>query len=193
MEERYYTYSGELNEFEDAEFFNQLFDQSLITYKVKDIIGNILSDDEILEKEMEFPKLPSGMLGMLIPKYNININIKISTLALIALILDITVTKGIASYILGMTGLNIRSIVKLDEAIGEKCVLIEVYRKEHHKADAGIFTQISGRECVNNDMDCKYRVQGLCSIDQVKVKEILEDLTNKNIFTKENNLYKYNF
>ena len=86
-----------------------------------------------------------------------------------------------------------RLIVKLDETTGEKCVLLEVYKKEDHMAKLDIFDNICGRDCINNDMTCKYRVGGMCTINQEQVNGILDNLCDKNVLTRKYEFYKYNF
>ena len=175
-------------------------------YVVKEKIKSILSDGEKIE--MEFPNVLPDSIHRFTVGYidsiphtggrhsyprSIYINLKASTIALIAFLFDINVTDGIANFVLAETGVNIRSIAKTDEAEGEKCVLLEVYRKENHQANPDIFKQVCGKECINNDMNCKYRCNGVCTTDQERVKEIFESLNAKNVFTKRNDSYKYNF
>lgn len=194
MEEKYYTYEGELNWTEGADFFKALFKQKAITYELEEDIKNLLSKDEKLEMTTEFPQMPPGTLGILIPKTktNLYVNLKVTTITLIALILDAEITKGMASFILAATGFNTNSIVKLNEEVGEKCILLEIYRKQHHEAKLDIFDQICGKECVNNHMNCKYRNQDVCTISKEEVKDFLERMVNKNMFCKKGELYKYN-
>lgn len=197
MKNELYVYKGSLFKFDDADFFMNLFELNQGKYIVKDKIKDLIPDDEKFEivsfEISDISTLPHG-ISILIPRYyNIYINLKASTIALIALLLDINVTKGLANFVLAATGVNLRLIVKLDEAEGEKCVLLEVYRKEDHQANPDIFKQICGKECINNDMNCKYRRNGICTMDQVRVKEILDNLSDKNVLTKNNDFYKYNF
>ena len=42
-------------------------------------------------------------------------------------------------------------------------------------------------------MNCKYRCNGVCNMDQGQVKDVFDNLCNKNVFTKKNGFYKYNF
>lgn len=193
MKEQYYTYEGELNRSEGADFFNALFDQKMITYELKEEIKILLAKDERLEMTMEFPKMPPGMIGMLISKTNLYVNLKVTTIALLALILDAEITKGAANFILAATGFNVNSIVKLNEEIGEKCILLEIYMQQHHEAKLDIFDQICGKECINNHMNCRYRDQGVCTISKENVRDALERMVNKNVFSKNRELYKYNF
>lgn len=208
MKNEFYMYKGSLLKSKDVGFFENFIEQNQDEYIVKDKIKDLISDDEKLELVVRIVPILNKPLGVhaiftclpffppiLIPGlgYNIYINLKASTLAIIALILDIKVTNGISSFILAATGVNIRSIAKIDENIGEKCVLLEVYRKEDHQANPDIFKQVCGKECINNDMNCKYRSNGVCTMDQERVKGILDNLSDKNVLTKRNDSYKYNF
>lgn len=193
MNEKYYTYRGQLELAADADFFKVLFKQRMISYELRDEIKSLLSEDESLELVMEFPEMPQGMLGMMISKTNLYVNIKVSTIVLIALVLDIEITKGVANAILTATGFNANSIIKLNEKAGEKCVLLEIYRKQYHEAGIEIFDCICGKECVNNDLKCKYRDQGICTMSKKEVINILEEMVNKNVFSKREDVYKYNF
>lgn len=136
--------------------------------------------------------MPPDMLGMLIPQTNLYVNLKVATITLIALILDTEITKGAFNFILAATGFNANSIVKLNEEAGEKCVLLEIYRKQRHEAKMDIFNSICGNECVNNHMNCKYRNEYICTISKEEIRNILEQMTDKNIFCKKGDFYKYN-
>ncbi len=192
MNERYYTYKGSLTGNEERIFFETLFRKEMISYELKEEIKNILSEDEILELKMEFPQMPPGMLGMLIPKTNLYVNLKVTTITLIALILDAEITKGVANFVLAATGFNVNSVVKLNEEAGEKCILLEIYKKQHHKAKLDIFNSICGKECVNNNMNCKYRNQDTCTISKEEIENILQQMIDKNVFCKKGDFYKYN-
>lgn len=207
MEQRNYIFKGRYSKCPDFDFFVCLLELHPDNmYVVKEKIKNILSDDEKIE--MEFPNLLPDLLSLFTVGYidslphsgwrhsfprSIYINLKASTIALIALLFDINVTNRIANFVLAAIGVNLRLIAKIDENIGEKCVMLEVYRKENHQADPDIFKQICGEECINDDMNCKYRCNGVCTMAQEQVKNVFENLCNKNVLTKKNNSYKYNF
>lgn len=207
MENKNYIFKGRYSRCHDFVFFSYLLELHPDNkYVVKEKIKSILSDDE--KVEMELPNLLTDLTSLFTVSYvasiphlrwknsysnRIYINLKASTIALLALLFDINVTNGIVNFVLAATGVNLRLIDKLDEAEGEKCVLLEVYRKEDHQADPDIFKHVCGKECINNDMNCKYRRNGVCTMDQERVKEIFESLYAKNVFTKRNDYYKYNF
>lgn len=201
MEHKNYIFKGRYRRCHDFVFFSYLLELHPDNkYVVKEKIKSILSNDEKIE--MEFPNLLPHLMSLFTVSYvgsmphlgwrnsysnKIYINLKASTIALLALLFDIKVTDGIANFVLAATGVNLRLIAKTDEAEGEKCVLLEVYRKEDHQADPDtFFEQICGKECINNDMNCKYRCNGVCTMDQKRAKEIFESLTAKNVFTKQN-------
>ena len=207
MENENYIFRGRYSKCPDFVFFSYLLELHPDNkYVVKERIKSILSDDEKIE--MEFPNLLPDLMRLFTISYvasiphlgwrnshssRIYINLKASTIALIALLLNINVTDGITNFVLAATGINLSLIGKLDEAEGEKCVLLEVYRKENHQADPDIFNQICGKECINNDMNCKYRRNGVCTIDQEGVKEILDNLNDMKVLAKINEFYKFNF
>ena len=207
MEHKNYIFKGRYRRCHDFVFFSYLLELHPDNkYVVKEKIKSILSNDEKIE--MEFPNLLPDLMRLFTISYvgstshlgwrnsysnRIYINLKASTIALFALLFDIKVTDGIANFVLAATGANLRLIAKTDETEGEKCVLLEVYRKENHQANPDIFKQVCGKECINNDMKCKYRSNWTCTMDQERVKEILDNLSDKNVLTKKNNFYKYNF
>ena len=207
MEHKNYIFKGRYRRCHDFVFFSYLLELHPDNkYVVKEKIKSFLSDDEKIE--MEFPNLLPHLTSLFTVGYappiprsgwrnsysnRIYINLKASTIALLAILLDIKVTDGIANFVLAATGIDLRRVVKLDESEGEKCVLLEVYRKENHQANPDIFKQVCGKECINNDMNCKYRRNVVCAMDQERVKVIFESLHAKNVFTMQNDCYKYNF
>lgn len=207
MEHKNYIFKGRYRRCHDFVFFSYLLELHTDNkYVVKEKIKSILSDDEKIE--MEFPNLLPDLTNLFTVGYapsiprsgwrnsysnRIYINLKASTIALFALLFDIKVTDGIANFVLAETGVNLRLIAKLDEAEGEKCVLLEVYRKENHQANPDIFKHVCGKECINNDMNCKYRSMGVCTMYQERVKEILDNLNDRNVLAKINEFYKFDF
>lgn len=85
----------------------------------------ILSNSEKFEIDAEYPDMPHGMIGLMIAKYTYYVNIKVTTIALITLLLDINVTGGLAATLLSLGGASSRGIIKLNEFEGEKCIVKE--------------------------------------------------------------------
>lgn len=133
-----------------------------------------------------------GMIHLLLDEYGININISALSLLMIALVLDVKLTLGVASAVLGIVGKSGQAIVKLDVPAGEECLIREALLTKKHLVDSTILPYCSG-ECVNNDLPCNYREDGKCTIKAKDVVEILDSLSGKNVFTKIRNSYKYNF
>jgi len=107
-------------------------------------------------------------LPLIIPIMDVNINIKAVTLSIIALLLDIDITKGFLSGFLALSGFNTKAFTKLNEFAGEKCLLIEICSKNKHKADIHDFEYFCGKECVNNNLKCQYRVEGKCLMKKIQ-------------------------
>ena len=155
MENKNYIFKGRYRRCHDFKFFAYLLELHPDNkYVVKEKIKSILSDDEKIK--MEFPNLLPDLMRLFTISYvgsmshlgrrnnysnRIHINLKASTIALFAILLDINVTDGIANFVLAETGVNLSLIGKLDEAEGEKCVLLEVYRKEDHQTDPGFLNK----------------------------------------------------
>ncbi len=162
-------------------------------------IQNIEKFDEYLDTDEEiditttYPKFnhSPGVLYSLVGKTNYNINLKASTISIIALILDITLTRGIISAGLAFTGFNTHCLVKLDEHQGEKCLVIESLRAKKDFVDSSILNKYEGK-CANYSLECKYKNDCNCTIKNNEVEEILSELCSKNVFVKKGNKYKYN-
>ena len=78
---------------------------------------------------------------------NYYINLKATTITLIALVLDITVTQGFANAILALTGVNLHAITRLSN--NEKCFVMEALKNKSGELNSSIFYQ-----CRDNIKDC---------------------------------------
>ena len=117
-------------------------------------------------------------------------NLKISTLLIAALLLDIHFTGGMAQLFLTMVGIDGRAIVKFSEYNGEKCILKELLRTSTKSASPELLIKFGG-ECCNNDLCCQYKSENKCTCTSQKVAEILDGLAKHNILKKEGVNYKY--
>lgn len=83
----------------------------------------LLSDNEGFIKKTSYPlenrNSDTGVFGFMFFHQTYHINIKYTTLALICLIFDITMSQGLASFLLAIFGVDY-SIVKLNDM--EKCI-----------------------------------------------------------------------
>lgn len=121
-------------------------------------------------------------------------NIRISglTLILIATILDINLTLGLASSGLMILGVDGKPIVKLDAYKAEVCLIMETLPKWFHMIDETVLDAFD-HECVHNDLNCRYRIDGKCTIEKSDIKNTLDDMCQNYIFKKIGDMYKYCF
>lgn len=151
---------------------------------------NILSNSEKFEIDVEYPDMPPGMMGLMIAEYTYYVNIKVTTIAIIALLLDINVTGGLAATLLSLGGASSRGIIKLNEFEGEKCIVKETLMQGVRIGNKDILLKFSG-ECCNNNMNCKYNDSGKCNCSENTVISIYEKLVEKDMFIKRGNEYVY--
>ena len=150
----------------------------------------ILEDDESLVSYTKNPSFPPDVIGFMTPQYNYYINIKITTIVIVASILDITLTKGVISTILNMCGFSSTSIVKLDERNGEKCIVKETLLSENKTGYPSILRRFAG-ECCNNDMNCRFKNGAFCSCTEQDIIIIYQRLAEKNLFKKLGDSFEY--
>lgn len=147
----------------------------------------MLKENEVIRKyQIEATEIPQGMIGFLIMEQNIFINLKITTILLAALLLDINLTDGFASLIVGMLGIPQNVIVKFNEDDGEKCIIHEAMNEK--TISVNVLHRFNG-ECYNNQYKCKYNTNGKCTCTDEKIKEILDNLTEANMFKKVGDSY----
>ncbi len=142
---------------------------------------DILSKDEFI-KILPRKGISSG-LTFFNEKYYVNV--KIATLLICALLLDIKFTSGVAATIISLAGIPTKSILKLNEKDGQKCILRETLKLKGKTADKYILEKFKG-ECPNNNLStCKYRNGMRCSCSPELVEEILASLADNNVFIKD--------
>lgn len=110
------------------------------------------------------------------------INLPKSVLMVIALILDITLTKGIVSGVCGMLGVQMQSFYHINQHKGETCLLRECLRNDK-MADSDEYSHLTGKECINNDLKCQFRNgAGQCSIQKKILKKYLHVLGRHRLY-----------
>lgn len=125
-------------------------------------------------------------------EYEYYINLKSSTIILLALLLDLNCTNGIASTVLALLGVNSRTIACIPDYNGERCVLIEICRQKNRQGNKEIFDCIMGRDCINSNLCCQYRIENLCTLSDIALDNIFDILVEKNVLAKLRDMYKYN-
>lgn len=155
-------------------------------YKNKDV----LSSDEVCEVQMSFPAYKPGMMSLMIATNEYYINLKYSTIIILALILDIELTKGFASVLLGFLGMANATFVKISEYNGEKCIIKETINQKGKIGNESILAKYHG-ECCNNQYNCKYQNTDRCKCKKNDIINIYNSLCEKGIFKKNASNYKY--
>lgn len=151
------------------------------------------SDDEYITVTTCIPETNPDIMECLIPGTNFNVNLKAVTITIIAAILDVSLTKVFATATLSMLGFNSHAIVKLNETEGEKCIVLEMLRTKSRIIFEDILPPNNG-ECLNNNLNCKYRINGKCKIGKNDIQGNLLSLCNKNVIRESGKgVYKYNF
>ncbi len=150
------------------------------------------SDDEYITVTTYVPETNPDVLECLIPNTNYNINLKAATITILAAILDVNLTQGFASVALSISGFNSHAVVKLNEAEGEKCVVLEMLRTKMRIITEGVLPP-RNRECFNINLNCKYRRGNQCKIEDKDIQKIFLSLCDKNVIRENGNgVYKYN-
>lgn len=95
-------------------------------------------------------------------------------------------------YITVTSGFNSHAVVKLNEAEGEKCVVLEMVRTKLRIITEGVLPP-RNRECFNINLNCKYRWGNQCKIEDKDIQKIFLCLCDKNVIRENGNgVYKYN-
>ena len=139
--------------------------------------------------ELQIFREESGNTGLLFLDGLYSLNIKITTLTLLALVLDIKITKGAAMAALQLSGLGKQGFVKLNSMNGERCMAREAVFFQ--KIDKNIFRN-NNKDCVNHDLLCNYRKDGQCTCQPDDVEKLLQELEKMNVFerTATDGVYK---
>lgn len=150
----------------------------------------VLSDGEIYQVKTKLPSLEAGTMGFLIMESEYYINLKYSTIIILSLILDIKLTKGFASVLIGFLGITNTSFVKINEYNGEKCILKETIMQKDKVGNKNLLNKFHG-ECCNNQYKCKYKINDKCKCKEKDIITIFDNLCEKGVFKKYSSGYKY--
>lgn len=148
----------------------------------------ILNGEEFYIKE-EVRKKEQG-LGLIIPSTNYYINIKMTTLALLGLLIDIRFTQGFSSFVLNNFGVTADAIRKISNI--EKCVLLLIINKSI-LCDNKNYIVDENAKCVNYAQSCTDRQYNKCVMSTDKLRETIGLLEEKNIIKQNGNKLKYIF
>lgn len=140
----------------------KVFDYLAKTYHVKSVeFGYIDRMDEdvralIFENGQYYINMPKALLGI------------------IAILLDITLTRGVVSGICAILGIQMQALYSINQHEGEVCLLREHMRNKE-AINAEKFSYLYGNECINNELCCKYRKKrNYCGIRKSNIDAILK-------------------
>lgn len=99
------------------------------------------------------------------------INLPKSIAMVIAMILDLTLTKGVVSGICGILGVQSQAFFRINQHDGETCLLREYLRR---RDAAGEYDSLAGNECRNHDLACRHRDgNGICCIGKEDIEKVM--------------------
>jgi hypothetical protein len=150
------------------------------------------STDEYIKSSMEIPpSTPPVTLFLLIPRIYYHINVKKATYMTIGLLLDLFITRGVATFSLSMLGMAGQTIGKLNTKNGEVCVYYQALTlkkkaiKEFGTED--VLNKIGGEDCLYSEFKCSYNQNGKCNIKLENLKENFQKLEKIGAFSRMQN------
>lgn len=176
------------------EILMQLIEEFDITTKEANIIfdyldnhHDILGDDECFQRNNSIPYDEENSVNLLFSESGYYINVKKTTIAVLALVFDYYLTKGIFGTALALSGTELHAIMKLKE---EKLCLVKEMIFNHQKLHDSSSLSRFGLECINNDIQCHYNIDGECTLKEDQISLTLDYLSEKGIIKPIFNKYK---
>lgn len=140
-----------------------------------------LSAEEAIEIETEMADHKT--MGLTLCDSSYYVNLKTTTIVIIAALLDISLTKGFASAALSLFGGSSTAFARIEETDGEKCILKETLSEKQRAGKADILKKYEGK-CCYPVSDCKFRSNEACRCAGNDITAIYEKLCEKNIFRR---------
>ncbi len=159
--------------------------QAILDYLCKN--PNLLDEFESIEIE-EYDN-DGQQMALTMFNSSLYINVKTMTIVMIAFLLDINLTSGIAALSLSLLGVNNQALATISDD-GEKCVLRETLLRKPRIGDANILKSYKGK-CQRINSQCKFRNGELCNCSQNAIINIYENLTEKSIFKRSEDRKRY--
>ncbi len=183
-----------VNDAEKSEVMQQLMEitnKGVLVDKIFNYLqehNDLLSNDEYVEIKIEYPKFPPGTLGMMIMNKKYSVNIKIATIVIIAFLLDISFSKGLANLSLNLAGFSSQVLQKIKEE--EKCLVIDILMgNKKVEKDFDFYN----KECVQNDIECPFRDEYICKRTVKIICDQIKNLKSKQIIKIKNGIIKQTF
>ncbi|GEM_PF-5668380 len=155
---------------------------------IQEFINSRGSSEEYFKIQKEIPSTPPDTTSFLIPRTYYYISVKKTTWILIGLLLDILITKGIATTFLSLLGIIGQSVAKLSIKNGEVCCYYEgiSLKKEGIKKfdENHILNRITGKSCLYPDFGCIYNKNGTCSIRFEDLQQVFQGLKDKAVISR---------
>lgn len=155
----------------------------------------LISDEEDFQKD--FPRSFSSNYGIVSPCANYFISINKFTYILVLAIANRIFSIYGAIAIIAFDFVHelvphedLPLFCKLDQAIGESCVVLEAAKNKIKGIDYSYYDKFRG-ECINNNLNCKLNKENKCTCNQKKTREICEKLCAEHILTEKNGKYFY--
>lgn len=138
------------------------------------------------ERRSSFPKMPPGMLGMMVPTTRYWVSVRTTTLTAVCTILDILFAGGAATATAGLSGSIKQAIRLLDDKTGEICVLqvaseIQPPLPSTTKLTPFVLRTMGNQACRNPSFECSHRKGAMCGISRSAVGENIKGLIGKEI------------
>ena len=164
-----------------------------------DILENnydtLISDEEDFQKDI--PRSFSASYGIISPSANYFISINKFTYILVLALAKSMFSMDGAIAIIAFEFIHelvpnedIALFHKLDQAIGESCIVLEAAKNKIRGIDDSYFEKFKG-ECINNNLKCSFNAENRCTCNPIKVHEICQKLCNEHILTKKEGKYFY--
>jgi len=87
-----------------------------------------------------------------------------------------------------MTGAASQTIFKIKAQ--EKCILLDTLISDKRVIDDYLYFE---KECVQNDIECPYRNNYLCTRNIVEIDKLVNELMRKEIISRRNGIIKIAF
>jgi len=141
--------------------------------------SDILDESEIVEICSEHK---DGMMSLTLFDSSLYVNIKTTTIVMVAFLLDITLTGGVSALSLSLLGVNNRAFARrIQEKEGEKCIVKETLMRKPQTGNINILDRYE-EKCQCLDSQCKFRNMEQCNCTHDDIVSIYENLSGKNIF-----------
>jgi len=167
---------------------NDITNQGVLVRKIFDFIKNnneVLSEGEYFKEEITYPPMRAGVMSFMIPGTKYNINIKKTTIVVLAFLLDLSFSRGIASLALGVAGFSTQTLQSIEDK--ERCLMLDILMKE--KKDNNDFNYYE-RKCIQNDIECPFRYNHNCQRTIQEIEALLTNLEKKEVIAHVSRKYK---